>query len=168
MNIDSVAFNSKKALIRVDFNVPLNDSFEITDDKRMQAALPTINKVLSNGGSVVLMSHLGRPKNGPEHKFSLCHLQEHLSKISGAKVHFISDCIGSKVEAAVASLNSGEILLLDNVRFYKEETAGDEAFAEALSQLGDVYINDAFGTAHRAHASTTKVAKYFNQQNRCF
>jgi phosphoglycerate kinase len=166
--LKDVSLKGKKVLVRVDFNVPLNDNFEITDDNRIRAALPTIQKVLGDGGKLILMSHLGRPKNGPEHKFSLVHLQEHLSKLTNAKVLFVDDCIGPRVTESLQGLNNGEILLLENVRFYIEETKGDESFAKALSELGDVYINDAFGTAHRAHASTTIVAKYFNSDARFF
>lgn len=164
--IDQFDFSGKKALIRVDFNVPLNDNFEITDDARMAAAIPTIKKILNDGGAVILMSHLGRPKNGPEDKFSLKHLTKHLGELTGAPVYFAPDCIGSEAASIAANLKSGEILLLENLRFYKEETAGDEAFAQKLAALGDVYVNDAFGTAHRAHASTSIIAKYFDQK--CF
>ena len=159
--IDNIDFNGKRALVRVDFNVPLNDKFEITDDTRIRAAEPTINKILQDGGSVVLMSHLGRPKNGPEVKFSLKHLVAELSKRFNTQVKFANDCIGSEAYELSASLKGGEVLLLDNVRFYPEETKGDKDFAEKLSKHGDIYINDAFGTAHRAHASTTVVAQFF-------
>ncbi len=160
-NIDNFDFTNKKAIIRVDFNVPLNDKFEITDDTRMRAAIPTIKKVLAEGGSVILMSHLGRPKEGPEHKFSLIHLVPELSKKLDADVQFADDCIGQQAIEKAEALKPGEVLLLENLRFYKEETKGDEAFAEKLSKLADVYINDAFGTAHRAHASTAIIAKFF-------
>ena len=160
-NIDNFDFTNKKVIIRVDFNVPLNDKFEITDDTRMRAAIPTIKKVLSSGGSVILMSHLGRPKNGPEHKFSLLHLVPELTKKLGIEVRFADDCIGEQAIEKSKNLKPGEILLLENLRFYKEETKGDEAFAEKLSCLADVYMNDAFGTAHRAHASTAIIAKFF-------
>lgn len=166
ITVDSIRFEGKKALIRVDFNVPLNDQFKITDDSRMVAALPTINKVLDDGGSVILMSHLGRPKQGPEDKFSLKHLVSHLHELTGRKVIFAADCIGNDAIESSKRLNPGEILLLENLRFYKEETAGDEEFAHKLSHLGDVYVNDAFGTAHRAHASTAVIAKFFEQK--CF
>ena len=159
--IDSYNFENKKALIRVDFNVPLNDKFEITDDTRMRAALPTIRKVLAGGGAVILMSHLGRPKNGPEDKFSLRHIRQHLSDLLGVPVKFAEDCVGEAAEAAAAGLRPGEVLLLENLRFHKEEEKGDEAFAGRLAKLGDVWINDAFGTAHRAHASTAVIAKFF-------
>lgn len=154
-------FSGKKAIVRVDFNVPLDDDFNITDDTRIRAAVPTIKTIIENGGSAILMSHLGRPKNGPEDKFSLKHIVAKVSEKLGVNVKFVSDCIGADVEAAVAELKAGEVLLLDNLRFYKEETAGDEAFSEKLSKLADCYVNDAFGTAHRAHASTTIIAKFF-------
>ena len=159
--IENYTFKGKKALIRVDFNVPLNDKFEITDDTRMRAAVPTIKKVLAGGGSVILMSHLGRPKNGPEDKFSLKHIQKHLEELLGTPVKFADDCIGESAKTQAAALKPGEVLLLENLRFYKEEEKGDEAFAGKLAQLGDVWINDAFGTAHRAHASTAVIAKFF-------
>lgn len=160
-SIDTYDFKGKKALIRVDFNVPLNEKFEITDDTRMRAAIPTIKKVLAGGGAVILMSHLGRPKNGPEDKFSLKHIQKHLEELTGVKVKFAEDCIGESAKEEAASLKPGEILLLENLRFHKEEEKGDEAFARQLAELGDVWINDAFGTAHRAHASTAVIAKFF-------
>lgn len=159
-------FENKKALIRVDFNVPLNDSFEVTDDTRIQAAKKTIIKILEDGGSCVLMSHLGRPK-GKEDKFSLRHIVDKVTEVIGVQVKFVDDCVGDKVSAAVADLKNGEILLLENLRFYSEEKAGDVAFAEQLSKLGDVYVNDAFGTAHRAHASTAVIAQFF-PENKCF
>ncbi|MBI1305113.1 MAG: phosphoglycerate kinase [Bacteroidetes bacterium] len=165
--IDQFNFSGKKALIRVDFNVPLNAEFEITDDARMTAAVPTIKKVLNNGGSVILMSHLGRPKTGPEDKFSLRHLVNHLSEITGTKVLFANDCIGEEAVEKSRNLKPGEILLLENLRFYNEETAGDEAFTAKLASLGDFYVNDAFGTAHRAHASTAVIANHF-PGNKCF
>lgn len=156
-------FNGKKALVRVDFNVPLDENFNITDDTRMRATIPTINKILNDGGSVILMSHLGRPKDGPTDKYSLKHLVEHLHSLLGGntKVFFADDCIGSQAAMTASMLRPGEVLLLENLRFYKEEEKGDEAFAEKLSKLGDVYVNDAFGTAHRAHASTAVIAKFF-------
>jgi phosphoglycerate kinase len=159
--IDNFDFKKKKALIRVDFNVPLNSSFEITDDNRIRGAMPTIKKILSSGGSVILMSHLGRPKAGYEEKFSLKHLVKHVSKLSGATVKFASDCIGNVPLELAKNLKPGEILLLENLRFHKEEEKGNEEFAAELAALADVYVNDAFGTAHRAHASTTIVAKFF-------
>ncbi len=160
--IDNIQFKGLRALVRVDFNVPLNDAFEITDFTRINAAEPTIKKILSEGGSVVLMSHLGRPKNGPEEKFSLIHLVDELSKRFGTKVKFANNCIGDETEELASNLASGEILLLENLRYHSEETEGDKDFAEKLSKLGDVYINDAFGTAHRAHASTSIVAQFFD------
>ena len=159
--IDNYNFKNKKALIRVDFNVPLNEKFEITDDTRMRAAVPTIKKVLTGGGSVILMSHLGRPKNGPEDKFSLKHIQKHLEELLGVPVKFADDCIGESAVKAATDLKPGEVLLLENLRFYKEEEKGDENFAQKLASLADVWINDAFGTAHRAHASTAVIAKFF-------
>ena len=166
--VENFNFKGEKALIRVDFNVPLNDQFEITDDARIQAALPTIQKILADGGSCILMSHLGRPKNGPEDKFSLKHIIAHLSKLTSTNVKFANDCIGEEAINKAAVLAEGQVLLLENVRFYKEETAGDEAFAEKLSKLGSIYVNDAFGTAHRAHASTTIAAKFFSNDQRMF
>lgn len=165
--IDNIDFSGKRALIRVDFNVPLNDQFDITDDTRMRAAVPTIEKILSDGGSVILMSHLGRPKEGPEEKFSLKHLSGHLSKLLKKEVLFAGDCIGDEARELADKLEAGQVLLLENLRFYKEETKGDESFAKKLSELADVYVNDAFGTAHRAHASTTIVAKFFPEA-KCF
>ena len=159
-------FKNKKALIRVDFNVPLNDKLEVTDATRIQAAKSTIIDVLEQEGSCILMSHLGRPK-GFQDAFSLRHIVEKATEILGVKVKFVADCIGDKVEEAVANLESGEVLLLENLRFYEEEKKGDVAFAEKLSKLGDVYVNDAFGTAHRAHASTTIIAQFF-AENKCF
>ena len=159
--IDNLNFSGKKALIRVDFNVPLDENFNITDDNRIQGALPTITKILKDGGSVILMSHLGRPKDGPTDKYSLKHLVKHLSGVLNREVQFADDCIGAQASEKSAALKSGEVLLLENLRFYKEEEKGDEAFAEKLSKLGDVYVNDAFGTAHRAHASTAVIAKFF-------
>ncbi len=164
--VNDFNFENKKALIRVDFNVPLNEALEVTDKTRIKAAKKTIIKVLEDGGRCVLMSHLGRP-NGVENKFSLQHIVNKISDVIGVKVHFVEDCIGEKAEEAVAELKNGEILLLENLRFYKEEKAGDTAFAEQLSKLGDIYVNDAFGTAHRAHASTTVIADYF-PENKCF
>ncbi|MFD2161001.1 phosphoglycerate kinase [Paradesertivirga mongoliensis] len=159
--IDNLNFSGKKALIRVDFNVPLDENFNITDDNRIQGALPTITKILRDGGSVILMSHLGRPKDGPVNKYSLQHLVGHLSGVLDTEVQFADDCIGKQAIEKAAALQNGDVLLLENLRFYKEEEKGDEAFAEKLSKLGDVYVNDAFGTAHRAHASTAVIAKFF-------
>lgn len=159
--IDNYDFKDKKALIRVDFNVPLNEQFEITDDTRMRAAVPTIRRVLDGGGAVILMSHLGRPKKGPEDKFSLRHLCKHLEELLGVPVKFAPDCIGEVAEKAAASLKAGEVLLLENLRFYPQEEKGDEAFARQLASLGNLWINDAFGTAHRAHASTAVIARFF-------
>ena len=159
-------FENKKALIRVDFNVPLNENFEVTDATRIVSAKPTIIKILEDGGSCILMSHLGRPK-GFQDAFSLGHIAKKVENILGVEVKFIKDCVGAAVEAAVASLKPGQVLLLENLRYYKEETAGDKGFAEQLSKLGDIYVNDAFGTAHRAHASTTIIAKFF-PENKCF
>lgn len=159
--MDTFSFAGKKALVRVDFNVPLNDAFQITDDTRIRAALPTIKKILSDGGAVILMSHLGRPKNGPENKFSLKRLVNHISNSLSVPVSFSENCVGEEAVSATSNLKMGEVLLLENLRFHSEESAGDENFAKQLSELGDVYVNDAFGTAHRAHASTTVVAKFF-------
>jgi len=159
--IDQYNFADKKALIRVDFNVPLDKDFNITDDKRMRAALPTINKILNDGGSVILMSHLGRPKGGPEDKYSLKHILGDLSRMLDLEVKFADDCIGKEAEDKAKNLVPGQVLLLENLRFYKEEEKGDRDFAEKLAALGDVYVNDAFGTAHRAHASTAIVAEFF-------
>ena len=161
-DFNKYSFQDKKVLIRVDFNVPLNkESFEITDDKRIRAALPTLNHILNNGGSLIIMSHLGRPKEGPEDKFSLRHIISGLEKNLNRSVQFANDCIGEEAIEKAANLKAGDVLLLENVRFYKEETKGDMAFAEKLAKLGDCYVNDAFGTAHRAHASTTQIASFF-------
>ena len=163
-------FKGHKALVRVDFNVPLDSTFNITDDSRMTATIPTIKKILADGGSVILMSHLGRPKAGAENTFSLKHLVKHLHELLGGetKVFFAEDCIGSQAGMTANMLRAGEVLLLENLRFHPEEEAGDEAFAKKLSMLGDVYVNDAFGTAHRAHASTAVIAKNFTTDNRMF
>jgi phosphoglycerate kinase len=161
-------FSGKKALIRVDFNVPLDEQYNITDDTRMRAAVPTIKKILSDGGSVILMSHLGRPKDGPTDKYSLKHLVKHLSELLGTDVQFANDCIGEEAVQKSQALKPGEVLLLENLRFYKQEEKGDENFAEKLSKLGDVYVNDAFGTAHRAHASTAIIAKFFKPEDKMF
>jgi phosphoglycerate kinase len=162
------SFANEKALIRVDFNVPLNDKLEITDDTRITAAIPTIKKILKDGGSVILMSHLGRPKDGPSDKYSLRHLLPHLQQLLGTSVDFASDCIGEEAVRKAAALKPGKVLLLENLRFYKEEEKGDKAFAEKLAKLGDVYVNDAFGTAHRAHASTAVIAQFFSREKRMF
>lgn len=165
--VDSYTFEGKKALVRVDFNVPLNAEYSITDDTRIKAAIPTIKKILADGGSVILMSHLGRPKPKPldvdfyDEKFSLKHIVDHLGKSIGVPVAFAENCIGEKTVAAANALQKGEVLLLENLRFHKHETAGTESFAKELSQLGEVFVNDAFGTAHRAHASTTVIAQFF-------
>ena len=173
-------FANEKALIRVDFNVPLNDKYEITDDTRMRASIPTIKKILADGGSVILMSHLGRPKDGPTEKYSLKHLVPHLQELLNAAeksgqplaatvpVLFANDCIGEQAYTTAGMLRSGEVLLLENLRFYKEEEKGDKAFAQKLAKLGDVYVNDAFGTAHRAHASTAVIAEFFSKEKRMF
>ncbi len=159
--VDQISFNGKRALIRVDFNVPLDKDYNITDDNRMTAALPTIKKILKDGGAVILMSHLGRPKNGPTDEFSLKHIVPHLADLLGQQVQFADDCIGEEAVKKSKELEKGEVLLLENLRFYKEEEKGDKDFAEELSKLGDVYVNDAFGTAHRAHASTSVIAQFF-------
>ena len=159
-------FNNKKAIIRVDFNVPLDEHFNVTDATRIEAAKPTIDKIIADGGSVILMSHLGRPK-GVEDKYSLKHILKKVSEILGLNVEFASDCIGNIAQNAVKDLKKGEVLLLENLRFHEQEEAGDEVFAKQLASLGDIYVNDAFGTAHRAHASTTIIAKFFPNA-KCF
>ncbi|MDQ2720325.1 MAG: phosphoglycerate kinase [Bacteroidota bacterium] len=162
-------FNNEKALVRVDFNVPLDKDFNITDDTRMKAAVPTIKKILNDGGSVILMSHFGRPKGGPEDKFSLKHLLPHLKELlSGTTILFADDCMGKDAQQKAKDLRPGEVLLLENLRFYKEEEKGDEEFARKLGELGDVYVNDAFGTAHRAHASTAVIAQFFPEEKKMF
>jgi len=165
--VDQINFLGKKALIRVDFNVPLDKDYNITDDNRMTAALPTIKKILKDGGEVILMSHLGRPKGGPEEKYSLKHLVPHLSDLLGQHVEFADDCIGKEAVEKAEALAKGQVLLLENLRFYKEEEKGDVEFAKKLAALGDVYVNDAFGTAHRAHASTAVIAQFFPEA-KCF
>ncbi len=168
-NFSTHNFSNQKVLVRVDFNVPLNDSFEITDDNRMRAAVPTIKKILADGGMVILMSHLGRPKDGPTDKYSLKHLIKHLSELlGGATVLFANDCIGEQAYLTASMMRPGEVLLLENLRFYQEEEKGDEGFAKKLSTLGDVWVNDAFGTAHRAHASTAVIAQFFSVEKRMF
>jgi len=165
--VSSFNFNQKRALIRVDFNVPLDAEKQITDTSRIEAAKPTIMHILEQGGSVVLMSHLGRPGGKPSNDFSLSHIVDRVSEIIGVSVQFSEATIGDEAEKASSALAPGQVLLLENLRFFNEETDGDEAFAEALSKLGDIYVNDAFGTAHRAHASTAIIAKYFGE-NKCF
>ena len=164
----SHSFAGQKALIRVDFNVPLDDAYNITDDTRMRATIPTIQKIIKDGGSVILMSHLGRPKDGPTPKYSLIHIVGHLSKLLSLEVQFANDCIGEEAVNKAAALAPGQVLLLENLRFYKEEEKGDEAFAQKLSKLGTVYVNDAFGTAHRAHASTAVIAQFFAPGSKMF
>ncbi|MDI9309874.1 MAG: phosphoglycerate kinase [Limnohabitans sp.] len=164
--IQDFNFKSKKAIIRVDFNVPLDDNFNVTDTTRIEAAKPTIEKILNDGGSVILMSHLGRPK-GIQEEFSLKHIVSKVSEVLGVTVQFASDCIGEVAETASANLKEGDVLLLENLRFYKEEEAGDVEFSKKLAKLGDIYVNDAFGTAHRAHASTTIIAQFF-ENKKCF
>lgn len=159
--VDNYNFKGKKALVRVDFNVPLDKEYNITDDTRIRAAIPTINKILADGGAVILMSHLGRPKDIPEDKYSLKHIISHLSQLLDRQILFANDCIGEEAKTLAENLQPGQVLLLENLRFYKQETAGTESFAEELSLLGDVYVNDAFGTAHRAHASTAVIARFF-------
>ena len=159
--LDQHTFANKAVLVRVDFNVPLNEKFEVTDNTRIRAAAKTILKLSSDGAKVILMSHLGRPKGGPEDKFSLKHIQQEVSKVLGKPVAFSGNCVGEEAKHAVEKMKAGEILLLENLRFYKEEEGGDEFFAGQLAELGDVYVNDAFGTAHRAHASTAVIAKFF-------
>jgi phosphoglycerate kinase len=166
--VDSINFSNKRAVIRVDFNVPLNDSFEVSDLTRIKAAVPTLKKILNDGGSIVLMSHLGRPKDGPSDKYSLRHIVNAVSNELGKDVQFVNDCISEEAFIKSASLKAGEVLLLENLRFYKEEEKGNEDFAQKLSKHGDVYVNDAFGTAHRSHASTAVIAKFFTPENRCF
>jgi phosphoglycerate kinase len=161
-SIHSYSFENKKALVRVDLNVPLDkNTFEITDDTRIRAAVPTIKKILSGGGSVILMTHLGRPKNGPEEAFSVKHIVKRIEELCESRVSFSNSCVGQEAENASTNLGRGEILLLENVRFFKEETDGEKAFAESLAKLGNCYVNDAFGTAHRAHASTAIIADFF-------
>lgn len=162
-------FKGKRVLVRVDFNVPLDkQDFSVTDDSRIRGALPTINKILNDGGTVILMSHLGRPKGGPEDKYSLRHIVAHTSGLLQRHVKFVADCVGDTVKQTIDTLKPGDVLLLENLRFHPEEEKGDEAFARELSLLGDVYVNDAFGTAHRAHASTAIIAKYFSAEDKMF
>ncbi|HEY6083605.1 MAG TPA: phosphoglycerate kinase [Chitinophagaceae bacterium] len=161
-------FAGHKALVRVDFNVPLNEAYQITDDTRIRAAVPTIEKIRKDGGSVILMSHLGRPKDGPSEKYSLRHLVNHLGELLHTPVSFADDCIGNNAVEAAATLKPGQVLLLENLRFYKQEEKGDVEFAKKLSALGDVYVNDAFGTAHRAHASTAVIAQFYPADKKMF
>ncbi len=167
ITVNDFNFNNEKALIRVDFNVPLDAAFQITDDSRISATIPTLKKILNDGGSCILMSHLGRPKEGPVEKYSLKHIVNRVAELTGSKVYFAADCIGEEATTLAANLKAGEILLLENLRFYKEEEKGDLAFAEKLSKLGTFYVNDAFGTAHRAHASTAVIAQFFGIK-KCF
>lgn len=162
--VNDINFKGKKALIRVDFNVPLDKAFKVTDDNRIRATIPTLKKILSDGGSCILMSHLGRPKEGPEEKYSLKHTIPTTETLLGRPVQFASDCIGEEAKQKARDLKPGEVLLLENLRFHKEEEKGDHAFAQKLAALGDIYVNDAFGTAHRAHASTTIVAEYMKEK----
>ncbi|HET9054833.1 MAG TPA: phosphoglycerate kinase, partial [Cyclobacteriaceae bacterium] len=162
--INDINFDARRALIRVDFNVPLDKNFNVTDDNRIQATVPTIKKILKDGGSCVLMSHLGRPKDGPEEKHSLKHTLKKTEELLGIPVKFAGDCISEEAFKLSNDLQPGEVLLLENLRFYKEEEKGDAGFAQKLSRHGHVYVNDAFGTAHRAHASTTIVAQFFNDK----
>ena len=166
--VDSINFSNRRAVVRVDFNVPLNEKFEVTDATRIRAAIPTLRKILKDGGSIVLMSHLGRPKDGPTTKYSLKHIVSEVSSQLGSPVLFAADCIGDEAFSKSSQLKKGEVLLLENLRFYKEEEKGDEDFARKLSRHGDVYVNDAFGTAHRAHASTAVMAKFFEAGSKCF
>lgn len=168
INIENFSFKGRKALIRVDFNVPLDANMQVTDDTRIRASLPTIKKVLADGGSVILMSHFGRPKKGPEDKYSLRHILPTLNALLGREVKFAPNCIDAEAVVAAGLLQPGEVLLLENTRFNEEEEEGDKVFAEELAALGDCYINDAFGSAHRAHASTAIVASYFDSHNKMF
>jgi phosphoglycerate kinase len=167
LSIETASFSDKKVLIRVDFNVPLDANFHVTDDTRIRAAIPTIKKIIQGGGAVILMSHLGRPKAGFEDKFSLKHIQSQVEELIGKPISFASDCIGEIAQSAVREMKNGDVLLLENLRFYKEEEAGDVEFAKKLAMLGDMYMNDAFGTAHRAHASTAVIAQFF-PENKLF
>jgi phosphoglycerate kinase len=166
--VDSIDFLNKRAVIRVDFNVPLNEAFEVTDSTRIRAAIPTLKKILKDGGSVVLMSHLGRPKEGPANKYSLRHIVAEVSRHLGVPVQFADDCVSDAAFLQSESLKRGEVLMLENLRFYKEEENGDAAFAKKLSRHGSIYVNDAFGTAHRAHASTAVMANFFDTSSKCF
>jgi phosphoglycerate kinase len=175
MKLEDLQLKGKRVLLRVDFNVPLNANFEVTDDTRISAALPTINYILDQGASIILMSHLGRPEKKlkadgsvDKEKFTMKHTVSALNTLLGKSVKFVDDCIGEKVKNAASELNAGDVLVLENTRFYKEETKGDESFAKELASLGDIYINDAFGAAHREHASTATIAKYFNKDAKAF
>ncbi|MFM9056108.1 MAG: phosphoglycerate kinase [Bacteroidota bacterium] len=163
--VDSVNFAGKRVLVRVDFNVPLNAQFEVTDPTRIRAAIPTLKKILHDGGSLILMSHLGRPKEGPSDKYSLRHTLPVIRELLECEVEFVDDCMGDAARAATEAIRPGQVLLLENLRFYKQEEKGDSEFAKALSTYGDYYVNDAFGTAHRAHASTAVIAREF--KGRC-
>lgn len=165
--VNDFNFNGKKALIRVDFNVPQDENLKVTDNTRIVSAKPTIDKILKDGGSVILMTHLGRPKGQVTDKYSLKHIVDEVSKVLGVPVKFVDECVGPKAEKAASDLKPGEVLLLENLRFHNEEEKGDEGFAKELAKLGDIYVNDAFGTAHRAHASTAIIAKFF-PSNKCF
>ena len=167
-NFEEHNFKNRRVIVRVDFNVPINEKFEITDNTRIKAAIPTLSKILSDGGSLIVMSHLGRPKGSAQDKFSLKHIVNEFSKELGTEVQFVNDCIGKEVEERASNLKSGEVLLLENLRFHNEETKGDESFAKRLAGLADFYINDAFGTSHRAHASTAIIANFFNAENKSF
>ena len=167
-SIDSISFKGLTALVRVDFNVPLNAQRKVTDDTRIKAALPTINKIISEGGKAVLMSHLGRPKGKRDEEFSLRPVADYIEALLNVRVVFATDCIGPEAVKAISEANYGELVLLENLRFYAEEEKGNSEFAKKLADLGDVYVNDAFGTAHRAHASTAVIAQYFSPQNKCF
>jgi phosphoglycerate kinase len=164
VTVDDFNFNEKKVLVRVDFNVPLDENFNVKDDSRIVAAIPTINKILSDGGAVIIMSHLGRPKSGQEDKFSLRHIIPALTDHLQREVKFAEDCAGPSSKKLAKDLNPGEVLLIENVRFRAEETKGDAAFAEELSTLGDFYVNDAFGSAHRNHSSTAEIANFFGDK----
>ena len=165
--VNDFNFKDKKALIRVDFNVPQNAELNVTDNTRIVAAKPTIEKILNDGGAVILMTHLGRPKGAVSDQFSLKHIIAEIEKVLGTSVKFANDCIGEEAEKAATDLQPGEVLLLENLRFHNEEEKGDESFAQQLAKLGDAYVNDAFGTAHRAHASTTIMAQFFPEK-KCF
>ena len=165
--VNDFNFNGKKAIVRVDFNVPYDEHFNVTDDSRIRAVVPTVKKILADGGSIILMSHLGRPKGEVNDKYSLHHILDHVSKVLGVPVKFASDCVGPEAQKAAANLKPGEVLLLENLRFHPEEEKGDEAFAKELASLADIYVNDAYGTAHRAHASTAVIAKFMGA-NKCF